>query len=209
MKFNWLDIALILSGLWGFYMGFRRGILGELVLIAGCIASLVTAVFMSPWVWQKITSQFSLDFELSNSTVMWMIITLGFILSLILAKIVQALSHLVFQSKIDKGIGGLLGTARAIGLAGVLIAFLVFLHVEFVMKHAQESVIASYLTQKVNEAHEYLKQKITPSEVEKAVNEIGETEGAVEQVEEVQNLEESKVTEDLEQTTESSDQKTE
>jgi uncharacterized membrane protein required for colicin V production len=189
MKFNWLDIVLILSGLWGLFVGIRRGILGELVLTAGFVASLVLAVFMSPQVWQKVSSQFSLDFEVSNSTVAWSIIIIGFVLSLIISKIIQALSHLIFKSKIDQMLGGLLGFVRVIGLAGVLITFLVVMHNEFIMQHAQESIMASFLTQKVNEAHDFLKQRIDSAEVQKTEAEVVPTGEGAEKVQEVQNQE--------------------
>lgn len=172
MKFNWLDIIFMALAVRGLFVGVRRGILGELVLTASILASMVGALFIGSPTGGLVASRLSFGIHFTHQFIAWLVMGTGILVAFLLGKIVQKLSHLIIQSPIDKIIGALLGGGRAILLSAILVTALIHWGQTFFQTHAGESVLASYLTPKVDEAYALLKQKMTPAELVQIKDEL-------------------------------------
>lgn len=158
----------------GFYVGVRRGILAEVVLTGGILGAIVFALVMGSSVGTLISSKLPLGINLSNPVSLWGIVFIGILASFLLAKIVQKISHMIFQSPIDKVGGSLFGGTRAILLSAVLGLALLTFYPKTFQGPFQESVIGSYSTQKMDEIHQWLDQKIQPKELLETQEEVQE-----------------------------------
>ncbi len=167
-----MDIVFMALALRGIWVGTKRGILGELILTAGLLASIAMALFISSPTGSVLANQLSFGIQFTTQFLSWLVLGAGFIVSLIIAKVVQKLSHLIIQSPIDKGAGGVLGGARAILLSGILLSFVLHSGQLFFQEHAKESIIGSFVIPKVDVLYEIVKQKITPTELVKLQDEL-------------------------------------
>ncbi|MBI1871647.1 MAG: CvpA family protein [Chlamydiae bacterium] len=177
MKFNWLDIAFMALAARGFYVGVRRGILGELFLTAGVLASIVAALFLNSSVGKLISNHLSLGINLSDRVVIGCMIVLGILLSFLLGKMIQKLSHLFFRSNIDKVGGSILGGGRALIFSALLLTALIKWPSPVLQAQTQDSILGSYLTNQLNEVYGWLQTKMTASELvqmEKKAEELTE-----------------------------------
>ncbi|MDP3981928.1 MAG: CvpA family protein, partial [Chlamydiota bacterium] len=112
MKFNWLDLILMLIAFRGVYTGYRRGILGELVFIAGSFASFFFAYKYSALLGDHLAEQISLDIASSHNFCFWSVVFGGLLASLILGRLMMRLSRILFDSVSDKLVGSIAGLLR-------------------------------------------------------------------------------------------------
>ena len=165
MKFNLLDIILMILAVRGGYAGIRRGIFGELVLSAGVFTALILAVFFNESTTYFFLSKMPWEIKIAPQTSAWLIIAAGILISFLLAKLIQKLSHWIFQSRLDQILGCFFGLGRALALSGTLLLFFIVRHQDFVIKHVEESLIGTFATQRLHEVYDRLSEKLTPETV--------------------------------------------
>lgn len=182
MKFNWMDILLMALAVRGFMVGIRRGILSELAFSTTLLAAVGAGIFMGDRIAARLMEKIPVEMNVSGQVVAWGIVILGFFAALIIAKIVQKLSHLLLNNILDKAIGGVLGVGRMILFPLILLIVLIRIPSEFFVNQTPDSVVASYLVPKVEQVYVVIKDKIVPVEV------LDQTQIEEQPVEGIQNL---------------------
>lgn len=161
MKFNWLDIVIMVLAVRGAWVGVKRGILGEIVLASGVIASVVLAAFLSATVRAAATGLFPVLLELPEKAFPWLIVVAGVAVSVLVSWIVHLVSHMIIQTTFDQALGAILGLVRAAAFTGILITYFVMSHNEFAMKHTGESVIGNFLVEGTIRLHGIVQDTLT------------------------------------------------
>jgi len=141
---HWFDIsvtiALILSGVWSFY----RGLIRELLSLVGWVAAAVLSIRYYPYGANLLAPLITLQWV--RQAVSFALIFLAVI---VVAKVCSVLLHLVLRtvglSLLDRLLGGLLGLAKIVLLASVLLIMVSQLAPPVTAQLAAESTLAPLL----------------------------------------------------------------
>ena len=148
MKFNWLDLVLMLIAFRGVYTGYKRGIISETVFLGGSIASFICAFKYAGILGERLIEKISIDSETAYLFCFLSVVFGGILLALIVASLVRKLVRMVIEIFIEKFLGALLGVLRALLFGGV---FMIYVLVEFpaFQTHVDDSALGGYLEQSI------------------------------------------------------------
>lgn len=120
---SWVDIALLAMFVISVLLGVWRGLVFEVMTIAGWLVAYVAAPFVAPWIITLLPAE-----KLGPTLLQALGLVLGFLLVLLIwglgAKLIRALIHATPLSIIDRMGGAAFGVVRAV-LLGLLVAVLV------------------------------------------------------------------------------------
>lgn len=120
---SWVDIALLALLAISIVLGAWRGLVFEVMTIAGWLVAYVAAPFVAPWVITLLPAE-----KLGPTLLQALGLVLGFLVVLLvwglIAKLIRALIHATPLSIVDRLGGAAFGVLRAV-LLGLLVAVLV------------------------------------------------------------------------------------
>ena len=145
---NWIDVILLLilsvTVLLGIVKGFVKQIFGLLAVIIGLILALNCYSQVS-WLYRRLVTHVVLSHFLGFITVFFAVLSIGWIVSHLLSKLVRGPLKLL-----DKVLGGALGLFKGILICGVIVfALLVFPIDKRALKGSQISPVCLMLTRTI------------------------------------------------------------
>lgn len=120
---NWLDIVIIATWTFGFFVGWRMGLFGAIFSTGGLIVGVLLAARLSDNVSELITDSVSSD-TLATVIAYGIILFAVFVAAQVLRVVVKGILKMVFLGWVDTVGGLVLGLVLGVVLSGALITML-------------------------------------------------------------------------------------